>query len=55
MLGVTAKLVERVRIKIAKDRMLAHDRKLAARDRLSFTRLVLRHGVGLQNGVATLP
>jgi hypothetical protein len=41
--GVAAELVERLRIKIAKNRMLAQDRQLAARRSPSFTRLVLRH------------
>jgi len=44
VLGVTAELVECLRIEIAKIRMLAQDRELAARKRPSFTLVVLRHG-----------
>src|SRR5216683_553975 len=44
VLGVTAQLFEGLIIKIAKDRMLAQDRKFAARKPASFSCVVLRHG-----------
>jgi hypothetical protein len=43
VLGVTAQLFEGFIIKIAKDRMLAQDRKFAARKAASFSCIVLRH------------
>jgi hypothetical protein len=44
VLGVTAQLFEGLIVKIAKDRMLAQDRKFAARKPASFSCVVLRHG-----------
>jgi hypothetical protein len=43
VLGVTAQLFEGLIVKIAKDRMLAQDRKFAARKPASFSCIVLRH------------
>jgi len=43
MLGVAAELLECLRLEIGEIGVLAQDRELAARKRLSFTRLILRH------------
>jgi hypothetical protein len=48
MLGVAAKLIERIRLKVSKIRMLAQHRQFAARSSTSITRLVLRHASRLQ-------
>jgi hypothetical protein len=56
VLGVTAELVERLGIEIAKIWMLAQDRKLAARKRPSFTRLILSHaGYNSKSGAGEMP
>jgi hypothetical protein len=43
MLGVAAKLLERLRLEIGKIRMLAQDRLFAAQEFVSFAGPLLRH------------
>ena len=43
VLGVTAELLESLRLEVGKNRVLAQDRQFAARESVSFTRPLLRH------------